>query len=213
MKLPVNDGAAETRAWLAWWCIAMWVVATATSGPLGVWLALGGVSIGLGGSLALLDRVNAKRLLRPNLSLVLVGLFLGGLMSAATYLLYPQLTRLAPFIADDTALLYSVFRGPSPTLALFTLIPVIIGEELVWRGVVQSVFSRRVGLIVGVLLSALVYSLVLAPLGSLVLVLVAFACGLVWGALRAMTQSLIPPLVAHLLWDLLVLLLMPLDAK
>jgi uncharacterized protein len=213
MKLLSNEVAVETKTWLAWWCIVMWTAAAVTSGPIGIWLAIGGVSILLGASLVLFDRVNVTKLLRPSLSLVIVGLILGGLMSAATYLLYPILTRLLPFIAEGTALLYSVFRGPSPTLALFTLLPVVLFEELIWRGAVQSVFSRRVGLVVGVLFSALAYALVLAPLGSLVLVLVAFACGLVWGALRAVTQSLVPPLVAHLLWDLLVLIWMPLDAK
>ena len=213
MKLSVNEGAMETKTWLAWWCIALWAAAAVTSGPIGVWLAVGGVSILLGASLVFLDRANVTRLLRPNLSLVLIGLVLGGLMSAATFLLYPILTRLLPFIAEDTALLYSVFRGPSPTLALFTLLLVILCEELIWRGAVQSVFSRRVGLVVGVLLSALAYALALAPLGSLVLLFVAFACGLVWSALRAMTQSLVPPLVAHLLWDFLVLIWMPLDSK
>jgi uncharacterized protein len=213
MKLPLIEEATEARAWLAWGCIALWLMGTVISGRLGVWLALSGVSIMLGTSLALLDQASVKKLLRPSLSLVLVGLLLGGAMSAATYLLYPLLIHLAPFIAEDIALLYSVFRGPSPALALFTLLPVILGEELVWRGTVQSVLSRRVGLVVGVLLSALAYALVLAPLGSPVLVFVAFACGLSWGAQRALTKSLVPPLVAHLLWDLLVLLWIPLDSK
>jgi len=52
-----------------------------------------------------------------------------------------------------------------------------------------------------------------APLGSPSLVVAAFACGLVWSALRAATGSLVPTLVAHLLWDFAVLLWMPLDAR
>jgi membrane protease YdiL (CAAX protease family) len=44
-----------------------------------------------------------------------------------------------------------------------------------------------------------------------VLVAVAFSCGLAWSTLRASTASLVPPLVAHLLWDALVLLWLPLD--
>ena len=47
--------------------------------------------------------------------------------------------------------------------------------------------------------------------GSPVLVAVAFFCGLAWGTLRATTASLVPTLVAHLLWDVLVLLWLPLD--
>jgi membrane protease YdiL (CAAX protease family) len=40
---------------------------------------------------------------------------------------------------------------------------------------------------------------------------VALLCGIVWGALRAASRSLLPPLVAHLVWDVLVLLWLPLD--
>ena len=43
-----------------------------------------------------------------------------------------------------------------------------------------------------------------------VLVLVAFGCGLVWSALRAVTGSVAPALVAHLLWDVLILMWLPL---
>jgi uncharacterized protein len=64
----------------------------------------------------------------------------------------------------------------------------------------------------GVVLAALAYALAHAPLGSPLLVAVALLCGLTWGALRATTASLLPPLLAHLLWDVLVLLCVPLDA-
>jgi hypothetical protein len=36
---------------------------------------------------------------------------------------------------------------------------------------------------------------------------------LFWGALRATTSSLVPTLVAHLMWDVLVLLWLPLDSR
>lgn len=103
--------------------------------------------------------------------------------------------------------------GPSLVVASVALVPVIVGEELVWRGVVQASLVQRLGASRGVALAAVVYALVHAPLGSPVLVAVAFFCGLAWGALRATTASLVPGLVAHLLWDVLVLLWLPLDTR
>ena len=91
--------------------------------------------------------------------------------------------------------------------------PVILGEELVWRGVVQASLVRRLGAWRGVALAAVAYALAHAPLGSPVLVVVALFCGLAWGALRAQAASLVPTLVAHLLWDVLVLLWLPLDSR
>ena len=124
-----------------------------------------------------------------------------------------MLARLDPFVARDTALLYAAFRAPPSTIASIALAPVVLGEELVWRGVVQAALVRRVGPAGGVALAAGAYALAHAPLGSPVLVLVAAACGLCWGALRAATGSLVTPLVAHLVWDVLVLLWLPLVAR
>ena len=207
------DEIAPSKASLALLCIALWFAATLFSGPVGIWLAIGSASIALGAAVLGFDRANTRALLTPTPKLILVGLVAGSVMSAATYLLYPILARVAPFIAVDATLLYAVFRGPSPLLAALTLVPVIFGEELVWRGITQSVFVRSLGAVGGVVLASLIYALVLAPLGSLLLVLVALGCGLVWGGLRAVTGSLVPSLVAHLLWDALVLLIVPLDLR
>jgi membrane protease YdiL (CAAX protease family) len=42
---------------------------------------------------------------------------------------------------------------------------------------------------------------------------VALSCGVAWGALRVASASLVPTLLAHLMWDLLVLLWLPLDSR
>ena len=149
-------------------------------------------------------------MLRPSPRLVLLGAAAGVVMAAATYALYPLLARIAPFIGPDAAALYVAFRAPSRVLASLALPPIILGEELVWRGVVQTALARRCGRWAGVTLAAVVYALAHAPLGSIVLVAVALACGIVWGTLRAATASLIPAVVAHLLWDVVVLLWLPL---
>ena len=56
-------------------------------------------------------------------------------------------------------------------------------------------------------------ALTLAYNDVLLIMAVAFFCALAWGTLRARTSSLVPTLVAHLLWDVLVLLWLPLDIK
>ena len=88
--------------------------------------------------------------------------------------------------------------------------PVIVGEELVWRGLVHSALLSRVGRWSAALLGAVAYALAHAPVGSAVLTLAALGCGVVWGALRAQTGSLVPALLSHLLWDAIVLIWVPL---
>ena len=205
--------APPTKPSLALACVVVWLVASVSTGALGIWLALGGASVCLGVAIFVLDRAAALRLLRPSARLVLVGAAAGWAMAAATYLLYPVFARLWPFIPTDMASLYASFRAPPPAIAALALLPVILGEELVWRGVVQTALVRRLGPWRGVTLAAVAYALAHAPLGSPVLVVVALSCGLVWGALRNASASLVPSLLAHLVWDILVLLWLPLDAR
>jgi len=190
--------------------IVVLLVAAAVTGPLGIWLAVGGAAVALGVAVLLFDRPAARALLQPSPRLVLLGAGAGGLMGAATYLLYPVLARLVPSVAAAAARLYGAFRAPPPLLASVAIVPVIVGEELVWRGVVQASLVERLGVWRGVTVAAVLYALVHAPLGSSALAAVAFSCGLAWGILRATTSSLVPSLVAHLLWDVLVLLWLPL---
>ena len=196
---------------LALVCVALWLLAAASTRTFGIWLAIGVAAVTLGVAALVFERPALTSLLLPSPRLGLIGISAGSLMSAATYLLYPVLARLVPLVATDTALLYSAFRAPSPLVAAVALAPVIVGEELVWRGVVQASLVRRFGAALGVLLAAMAYALVCAPLRSPVLVAVALSCGLVWGTLRATTASLVPSLLAHLVWDVLLLLWLPLD--
>ena len=191
-------------------CTAVWTAAAASARLLGIWTAIGATAIVLGIAVFALDGPAARKLLRPLPRLVLLGAGVGGAMAAATYALYPLFSGVAPFVARDTALLYSAFRAPSPAAVLLAFLPVIFGEELVWRGVVQAALARRFGPYGGAALAAAAYALAHAPLGSPVLVLAALACGLCWGALRAATGSLVPALVAHVVWDAVILLWVPL---
>lgn len=194
-------------------CVAVWAAAAASGRLLGIWTALGAASLALGIAVFLAGGAAARKLLQPRLLHVLAGAAAGGAMAAATYLLYPPLVRVAPFLGGDLAHLYSAFRAPSRAVVALALAPVVLGEELVWRGVVQTAAAGFTGPARGVALSAVLYALALAPLGSPVLVLAALACGLCWSALRAATGSLVPPLVAHLVWDSVVLLWLPLISK
>jgi hypothetical protein len=196
---------------LAFASVVVWFVAAASAGALGIWNAMGGSAVALGLAVLLFGRPASTALLRPSPRLILLGAMAGGLMAVATYLLYPLFVHALPFIATDTTQLYAAFRAPSLAVASVALVPVVFGEELVWRGVVQSYVFQRLGAWRGVALAAVVYALVHAPLGSYALVSAAFFCGLGWGALRVKTASLVPSLVAHLLWNVLVLIWLPLD--
>lgn len=191
-------------------CAAAWGAAASAARLLGIWTAIGAAAIALGTVVLVVEGAAAWKILRPRPRLLLLGAAAGGAMVAATDLLYPLFSGIAPFIARGTAFLYSSFRAPSPAAVSLAFLPVILGEELVWRGVVSAALARRFGPYAGAALAAVAYALAHAPLGSPVLVLAALACGLCWAALRAATGSLVPALVAHVVWDAIILLWLPL---
>ncbi len=209
------EGAApaEPVPKLALACVAVWVTAAATTAYVGIWPAIGVTAVVLGIVVLMVEGAVSPHTLRPSVQLVLVGATSGAVMVAATYVVYPVLIQLVPFISDDIGRLYAEFREPPLAVVLLALGPVILGEELVWRSVVQGEALKRAGTWKGVGLAAGIYALVHAPVGLPALVVVALTCGLCWGALRVMTGSLVPTLVAHVVWDIFVLLWLPLDAR
>jgi membrane protease YdiL (CAAX protease family) len=210
-----SQATNEKRPVMSWTLFAVvvtaWTSASLASKMVGIWPAIGSVALILGALMIIFERTECQKLLRPSWREVALGVIVGGAMTLATHLMYPVVVGVVPQVSADTAHLYAAFRTPSLWVTTLCLGPVILGEELVWRGLVQTKLTRRFGTIKGVWLAAAIYTMVQIPVGSPVLLLTAFACGLMWGALRARTGSLVPVLVAHILWDVVILLWVPLN--
>ena len=203
----VRSGTLSLAMGLVWACGA------AASWSVGMWTALGVTAVGLGAIAFALEGRALGALLRPTAKAILVGAAAGAAMTLATYGLYPLLAARFPVVARDTAHLYTKLDAPAHLWLSLVLVPVVVGEEVVWRGLVQGALARRLGARGAVLAAAPLYAVAHAPVGSPILGLAALACGLVWGGLRAATAGLIAPLVAHLLWDEIVLFLAPLAGR
>ena len=146
----------------------------------------------------------------PTASSLIAGLVVGLAMSLATWWLHPLSVSLFPPIQSEVETLYALLRqAPGPVRALPLLVLVVAAEELVWRGVAIDVFSRSFGPWRAMLFSALLYVLPQLALRSPLLIVVALLCGLLWGSLRVRTKGLAAPLIAHLVWDILVFVMYP----
>jgi membrane protease YdiL (CAAX protease family) len=132
--------------------------------------------------------------------LALYALFLVGALVVRETLLWPHVQRvveLARTTAPGVAVLVIVF-GTSPS------------EEVLWRGAVFARLTRRYG--AGwrpVVLTAVWYAVFVGLSGSVALLLAALLCGTVWARQRQVTGSLVPGLVSHTLWSLLMFLYIP----
>jgi membrane protease YdiL (CAAX protease family) len=148
--------------------------------------------------------------LRPDRRLVAMGA-LSGLALYAVFsvgALLVQGTPLWPWIEEVVELT----RGTAPAglAALVIVFGTSPSEEVLWRGAVFARLTRRYG--AGwrpVVMTSLAYALFVGFSLSPVLPLAALVCGLVWARQRQVTGSLVPSLVSHALWSLLMFLYVP----
>lgn len=207
---PTEIAPAAVSLTLARLLLIAWAAGAVGTHVVGMWVGISSVAALLGAVVVVQRRKVVASWLRPNPRSLALGVIAAIVMVSATYFLYAFLGGLLPVLREHTAKLYLVFQSTPSALALALLPLVILGEELVWRGAMQEALEARLGLVWGTLLTAGVYALAHAPVGSPLLTLLALACGLYWGALRAASGSLVAPLIAHLAWDAAVMVLWPL---
>jgi membrane protease YdiL (CAAX protease family) len=149
--------------------------------------------------------------LRPSRRLLAAGVLSGvglyGLFCVGALLV--QATPLWPGV-EEVVHLARVTAPSTAAAALVIVLATSPSEEVLWRGAVFARLTRRYG--PGwrpVAASALLYALFIGFSGSPVLPLAALVCGTVWARQRQVTGSLVPGLVSHALWSLLMFLYVP----
>jgi membrane protease YdiL (CAAX protease family) len=147
--------------------------------------------------------------LRPRWSDVLLGLVVGVAMTAATYAAFDAARAIEPDLATHVARLYRAAGTETPGVALAWVLVILTGEELLWRGAWIDVWSTRVGLTTAAVSSVLAFTLTQLGSGSIIVALVACACGLVWTALSLHTGRIVAGLIAHAIWTPVVILWKP----
>ncbi len=118
--------------------------------------------------------------------------------------------RLLAFAARDIGAVHLLKEGAGAVrvglLLAFLIGP---GEELFWRGFLQAGIADRIGGPRALALTALLYALVHAATGNIMLVLAAATGGLFWGFLYLRSKSLLLAAVSHAAWDVAVFVLFP----
>ena len=177
-----------------------------------VWLTTGLAAVFSLGACLYVYGADLKRLAVPHAREVCLGIACGVLMAGLTQLAYPIAKAVLPSLSVWVEPLYDNLRQPpGPFLALPILFLVVIAEECVWRGLLIDMLQRRYSDSHTVLLSTALYAVPHLCSGSWLLMAVVLVCGVIWSRLRVMTGSLMVPLLTHLIWDLGVFVLFPLE--
>ena len=165
--------------------------------------ALAAIALLMQGPVILRQGVHARDLLLgAGSALALWAVFwLGGHLADAIF----------PFAAEGIDDVYD-FKADQSLLLVGALHLLVISpaEELYWRGLVQSTFQGRWGIRGGWLAGTAAYGGVHVLTGNPMLVIAAAVAGGAWGALYAWQGRLLPVVVSHALWGVLVFLVLPL---
>lgn len=141
-------------------------------------------------------------------------LLFGVLSAAALYLVFfagnVLLRSLFTSAGPGISVVYGLGTG-QPLIKIAVLLVLVIGpgEELFWRGFIQRGYSQRWGRAPGVVASAVLYTLVHAGSGNMVLILAACIGGFFWGWLYFWKRSIIVNVSSHVIWDVAVFILFP----
>ena len=204
-----------TLAWLAW-LVCFMVLAR-----LGTWTPFAFVGLALAVASVSLNAV-PRAAFRPTLRSAALGLGAGMTMVLLTHWAFAGVERLLPRVRPATQELLWLLNvvSFSPTARAGLIVVIAACEEVLFRGLLPfagadaasraHVPSRRE--LVQLLGFTGLYALTTSPLGSPLLVLCALICGTAWGLMRLLTGSLLVPLLAHVVWDLGVLLLWPITS-
>lgn len=129
----------------------------------------------------------------------------GGVLLALVFFAGAFAVHFIPFLRDPVDQLLDHTRVGSLALVLATTAINGVAEEMYYRGALW----RTVKPGYRILVTTVLYTAVTALAGIPLLAFAAAAMGVMVAILRERTQSLTPPIIAHLIWSLSMLLVLP----
>ncbi|MEA2571171.1 MAG: protease family protein [Acidobacteriota bacterium] len=189
------------------WAIPLvWFIGIGASLRFDPLITIGITSLALTSWLIAIESPLLRSLFRVSPRIIALGVVSTVIMLAVTFGIVPLLiARFPDFFAPTLAMSDIMRGGRTPLAALAYVLPIVVAEELIWRGAFEEwIGGRRY---TTAFTCALVYALAHASRGSLMLVVIAFICGFYWSLLREASASLVPALIAHLIWDTAILLI------
>jgi NADH dehydrogenase len=189
------------------YALAAVLLAFAFRGPLAPWQ---GMTVAMGLLLAgSLGFKAVRRRLVPSIRNVGIGLLSGGVLYGLTRLGILVLQPLWPAWESHAAALGRWKEGYSAFFIATTFVMIVVAEEALWRGVVARFAVERFGSLLGIIAGAALYAAAHLVTLNPLLIAAAFGCGLYWGLLYAATDDLTAPFVSHLVWDVMLLFVLP----
>lgn len=193
--------------------VLLWIAVMSRFGEGDVYPPLGGFALGV---IAFVVWA-ARRVVLAGLRLRAGDLVLGASVGVATTLLtYPVfdlavacLPQLQPMVLE----LYREAAVGSLASRLGWVFVIIVAEELLFRGLLPALLRSRLSDGWRIVAAIGLYAASTLGSASIIVFAMALVMGTIWMVLRHLTDSLVPGLVAHLIWTPSVILIWPVLAR
>ncbi|KKB39168.1 CPBP family intramembrane glutamic endopeptidase [Bacillus thermotolerans] len=137
---------------------------------------------------------------------------LSGLVLYALFFIGHWLLPYLPFDWDRQVA--SIYNRYAPEFSWHYIVLILVfipGEELFWRGFVQKRLSLYFNDLVAIVAASLLFASIFIYSGNFIWMAASFAAGLFWGALYVWKRSIPMLIISHLVFDLLLIILLPLS--
>lgn len=189
--------------------IVGWFLLIRRFGEGNVYAAVGPFALGVCLVMLVLRPRTLLAWLKPTRRAVWVGLAVGLGMTVLTYPAFQLASMVYPELDGHVQSLYIGARSTTLPKALLWVVAIIFAEELMFRGVWPDELSARLAERHAWAISLTTYALAQFGTGSVIVTLMAAVCGCIWSWQRRYTDSLLSPLISHLIWTPTVILLYP----
>jgi len=151
---------------------------------------------------------------RPRISFRFRSFLLGFSSAILLYLIFFVGYVLSPYVLTGSKTqvggIYALGEGTSRFLILSLLFFITgPGEEIFWRGFLQSRLMEKLGDFRGYMAATAVYAGVHVFSWNLMLILAAFVAGAFWGALYMWKRDLLAQIVSHSFWSAAIFAVVP----
>lgn len=195
--------------WLIFGLSAIWGVLMHQFGESPIYWVMGPYAF-VASVVLLVTRGHALRSrLRPTFRLVAFGVGMGVLMTLLTYPAFNLSKQFFPQLVGNVGDLYRQSQAERLGVALVSVTVIATAEELLWRGAWYEAWYPRIGPLKAGAVAVASYALTQLCSGSFIVCLLALVCGTAWTLMRHYTKSMVPALIAHLIWTPTVILLVP----
>ncbi len=157
-------------------------------------------------------RKNLKAEFRPNTKSLLLGVVSACLLWVVFYIGDYLSTLLFDFAKPQVASIYGLRDGTQNILIALVLFFLVGPAEVIfWQGLIQSTMMQQYGNWKGFIITTIIYSLVHIFSFNFMLIMAALVCGTFWGFMYMLfkPRNLVPLVISHALWDVLVFILFP----